>query len=224
MQILSLILLVYLNFNSISAQTNASIWDDIKEDAVHSYHAGIGLVKSPLTASTSDWLKIGYAGAATASLFIIDPEIKDMALSNRSNAADWLLGIDKYYNKEYVIVYTSGLYVSGLLMRNYKLRRAALHTIESVIVASSITATLKRVFGRSRPYTNDDQTTFSLFDGRKSRHRSLPSGHATGSFAFTTVMAKSIDNTWWKIFWYGTGTMVCAARIYHNRHWLSDTV
>ncbi|MEJ2544068.1 MAG: phosphatase PAP2 family protein, partial [Calditrichaceae bacterium] len=44
------------------------------------------------------------------------------------------------------------------------------------------------------------------------------------AFSICTVMAKSIDNNWWKTFWYGTAVMVGAARIYNNRHWLSDTI
>ena len=35
-------------------------------------------------------------------------------------------------------------------------------------------------------------------------------------------MANYIDNTFWKIFWYGSASMVGLSRIYHNKHWTSD--
>ena len=98
-----------------------------------------------------------------------------------------------------------------------------LHAIETIIMAQSVTGFLKYSFGRARPYTGDDHLDFKVFRGNEERYRAFPSGHTTGAFAFASVMAMSIENTYWKIFWYGSATMVGAARIYHNNHWLSDT-
>jgi membrane-associated phospholipid phosphatase len=41
-------------------------------------------------------------------------------------------------------------------------------------------------------------------------------------FAVSTVMANYLDNTLWKVFWYGSAGLVGAARIYNNKHWVSD--
>ena len=210
--------------NQISAQSNSTIWDDIKGDATHSLNMGIGLLKSPFTASASDWQKIGIATAGTGLLFMADPTVKDLAQNNQGETGDWIFNIDKTFNKEYVIIGSSGLYLSGLIFRQRGIRRTALYTIESVFIASSITGSLKIIFGRSRPFVDEGHLKFRLFGGDRESHRSLPSGHATGAFSICTVFAKSIDNIWWKTFWYGTAVMVGAARVYHNRHWLSDTV
>jgi len=35
-------------------------------------------------------------------------------------------------------------------------------------------------------------------------------------------MANYMENIYWKIFWYGSAGIVGMARIYHNKHWLSD--
>jgi hypothetical protein len=58
---------------------------------------------------------------------------------------------------------------------------------------------------------NTDQTSF-------------PSGHATLAFAFSSVMANYLDNAYWKIGWYSIAALVGTARIYHDKHWLSDVV
>ena len=208
----------------INAQSKSTIWDDIKEDASHSFNLGIGLLKSPFTASSTDWQKLGIAAMGTGMLFIIDPKIKDFAQSNQSKTGDWIFNIDNTFNRKFVALSTSTLYISGLLFRHRELRRTALYTIEAVFVASSITSTLKYIFGRSRPWVTDDQLSFKILKGQSTQYRSFPSGHTTSAFSICTVMAKSIDNNWWKTLWYGTAVMVGAARIYNNHHWLSDTV
>lgn len=210
--------------NQVTAQSSTSIWDEIKEDASHSFDVGIGLLKSPYTASSAGWQKIGIATAGTGMLFLIDPDVKEFALSNQNKTNDWIFAVDKYFNKEYVAVYPPVLYLTGLLFRKTELRRTGLYTMEAVVYSITITEIFKRFFGRSRPFISDDHTTFDLFNGNSGPHKSLPSGHATGAFSFCTVVAKSIDNNWWKTFWYGTAVAVAGARIYHNRHWLSDTV
>lgn len=216
--------LYFVLFTQISAQSENSVWEDFKEDVTHSFHIGIGLLKSPYTASSSDWERIGIAGTATGALFLLDPEIKTLAKSNQNKTNSWIFGVDDYFDKEKVIPVTSGIYLAGLLFRNKKLRITGLYVMEATFYASTITYILKTGFGRSRPHTEDDHLTFRFFNGTHGRFRSFPSGHSTSAFAICTVMAKSLENNWWKTFWYGTAFMVGASRIYHNRHWLSDTV
>ncbi len=213
-----------LTLTQINAQTNNTIWNDIQGDATHPFNVGIGLLKSPFTASSSDWQRIAIATGSTGILFLSDPDMKEFAQSNQTNTNDQIFQIENLYNREFVIMTTSGLYISGLLFRKKRLRRIGLYAMEAALVASSITATLKSIFGRSRPYSTDDQLSFKFLKGQHTQYRSLPSGHTTGAFSFCTVLAKSVDNNWWKTLWYGTAVMVGAARIYNNHHWLSDTV
>ena len=195
-----LIILHFALIIQVNAQYRNSIWDDIGEDVSHSFHIGIGLLKSPYTASSSDWEKIGIASAATSALFLVDPEIKTLARSNQNKTNNWLFGIDDYFDKEKVIPVTSGIYLTGLLFRNKKLRVTGLYIMEATFFSSTITYLLKTSFGRSRPHTEDDHLTFRFFNGNHGRFRSFTSGHSTSAFAICTVMSKSIDNKWWKTF------------------------
>ena len=92
-----------------------------------------------------------------------------------------------------------------------------------IFLATSVTGFLKYSFGRARPNIANDHLNFKAFRGAEEKYRAFPSGHTTGAFAFASVMALSIENTYWKVFWYGAATMVGAARVYSNNHWLSDT-
>jgi PAP2 superfamily len=37
-------------------------------------------------------------------------------------------------------------------------------------------------------------------------------------------MANYLDNVYWKVGWYAIASLVGTARIYHDKHWLSDVV
>ena len=97
-----------------------------------------------------------------------------------------------------------------------------LRATEAFVYSGIITAGLKVLIGRWRPYAGKDHLFFKPFQFNNDDYVSLPSGHTTVSFAVSTVLAKSMDNPYWKIFWYGSAGLVGVSRIYHNKHWLSD--
>jgi membrane-associated phospholipid phosphatase len=199
-----------------------SITHFIIDDASHVLHVGLGLLKSPITASYSNWLGVGYAVSATSVLFIVDAPLKEFFLSNQTSFNDNLFFLDDYLNGRYGTYYAAGLYGTGFIIRNEKLRRTGLYALEAIFYAQSITRILKFSFGRRRP-EGDDPLFFKPFQGTAAFYRSLPSGHTTGAFAFATVMARSVNNLYWKIFWYGSASLVGMSRSYHNAHWFSDT-
>src|SRR5262249_31293111 len=53
---------------------------------------------------------------------------------------------------------------------------------------------------------------------------SFPSGHATGAFAFASVIASHYDSIWVDVTSYGIAGLVGAARIEQDAHWTSDVV
>lgn len=197
--------------------------DIVLEDVNQAFHLGLGFIQAPFEFNSQDWLYIGGASAATSTLFLIDPQIKDFAQSNQTTATDKIFEIDSYFNNRTGSYAGAGLYLSGFIFKEEKIRKMGLHALETLFLANGLTSFFKYSFGRRRPYGGADHMRFKAFRGSKGKYRAFPSGHTTSAFAFGSVMAMSVDNIYWKSFWYGSAGMVGLARIYHNVHWISDT-
>jgi len=195
----------------------------IKDDFIHGFHNGIGLVTAPLNFNRQDWQNTGFALAGTVLLFAFDKPTQKLALNNHNSINDVLFNVDKIHANEYDLYLSGGVYILGLITSKPSIRMIGLNATEAYLFSGAITGIGKVLFGRKRPYASDSPLFFSPFHWIENRFHSIPSGHTTVSFAVSTVMAKSWDNITWKIFWYGNAGLVAASRIYHNKHWLSDT-
>jgi membrane-associated phospholipid phosphatase len=181
---------------------------------------GENVFTAPARWGQTDWLIFSGTIAATAGIFLVDDHARFLS---KSSFGDNLLSIDNAFNLTYPAIAIVGIYSYGLIFDQSKIRNLGLQLVESCTYAGIITTVIKSTSGRSRPYTgkgnmgwhpvqfNTDQTSF-------------PSGHATLAFAVSSVMANYIDNTYWKIGWYTIASLVGTARIYHDKHWLSDVV
>src|SRR4026209_1874806 len=78
------------------------------------------------------------------------------------------------------------MYLAGLAGGNRRTEDLGLHSVESILLGSVITGTVKIVAGRARPFASrENARSFKLFRGLKDdNYRSFPSGHATAAFAF----------------------------------------
>lgn len=223
------IILIMLVITTLQGQTNDTsgtftyIKNTIVDDAKHMFNLGLNVIQAPLNFDGRDYAKIGITSAITSAMFLTDRDIKRFALKNQTKTNDRIFKIDDYFNGTSGFFGSAGIYLIGFITKDEKIRRIGLKAAEALFIAQSVTGTLKYTFGRRRPYGGRDQMDFKIFRGSAGRYRALPSGHTTSAFTFATVMAKSIDNMPWKIFWYGSATMVGFARIYHNVHWFSDT-
>ncbi|MGE5456781.1 MAG: phosphatase PAP2 family protein, partial [Methanococcaceae archaeon] len=95
---------------------------------------------------------------------------------------------------------------------------------ESFIYSGLIVTIIKSVFGRWRPFAEHGNFSFVFFTPGPNDHLSLPSGDVAIAFAFSSVMAALFENKLWKIFWYMLALLAALGRIYHDQHWLSDTM
>jgi len=192
------------------------------QDFKHGLKIGVGLVTRPLHFTTQDWMHLGVAAGATGMLMFADKRVREFALQNQNPLNDRSFNWDHYQGNQYSLLLPLGIYGWGLSTGNSKLRQLGLRTGEAFFYSGVLTTLLKVLIGRRRPYAGEDQLYFKPFQFLNDDFKSLPSGHTTVSFAVSTVLAKSRDNPYWKLFWYGTASMVGASRIYHNKHWLSD--
>ncbi len=194
----------------------------ISSDFEFGINKGKEIISFPFSSPNKFFRDAGATAIVTGLLFTLDNPVRDFAHSNQNSFNDNLFSVDKYYGNAYTVILSAAIYSTGLLSQSNKWRKAGLNSVVSLFYSGIINQTLKRVIGRHRPYMNDGIASFSpsLIEND---FFSLPSGHTTAAFAFSTAMAESIDNTYWDIFWYSLAGLTAASRIYHDQHWLSDT-
>ncbi|ODN30298.1 phosphatase PAP2 family protein [Fervidobacterium thailandense] len=89
---------------------------------------------------------------------------------------------------------------------------------QSFIATSTVTALLKFIIGRARPYVNIGALTFNPFSFSKS-FQSFPSGHASLSWTIFTPIAQNFGAQW-----YFVPVILSTQRLWSDEHWLSDVI
>ena len=221
MKYLFISIVVYIfSFQSL---TSAQIVDTVESDVGSFFTTGGNLFSDYFRFDKSTPLYSAGSLLFIAAGYAVDYNIHDLAGRNNSGFNDKLFSIDKVYGSGYTLIGIGGLYGAGLLLNNTGVRRLGLQTIEAVGYAGLITTLLKAVVGRSRPYTDEGKARFRPFNVHAA-YTSFPSGHATVSFAVSTVLADNTNNVYLKVLCYAAAFAVAGARIYHNAHWFSDVI
>jgi len=190
-------------------------------DASDFFQTGVDLIAQPFVWNKEDWLKTGATFAVTGALFIIDDEARTFALKNRSDFNDKLFSIDDWITGWKSLILPSAVYTYGFFSRNKNVRSLGLQSAEAVIYSAVVAQILKILFGRARPFNNRGNLNFQPFT-IDDNYYSLPSGHATAAFALASVFSGAFDNFYWKALCYGTAGTIAFARVYHDKHWISD--
>ena len=203
-------------FNSFSFPQ----FKEIGSDFNRFFRTGEDVLVSPSKWGKTDWLIFSGTIAVTSGTFLVD---KHARVFSKTSFGDKLFSIDNIFNVTIPAIGIAGIYGCGLIFNDSKIRNLGLQLVESCAYAGIVTTFIKTAAGRSRPYVgkgnmawhpvqfNTDQTSF-------------PSGHATLAFAVSSVMANYLNNIYWKVGWYTVASLVGTARIYHDKHWLSDVV
>ena len=210
------IILFITIFNSFSF----SQFKELGSDFNRFFKTGKDVFVAPSNWGKTDWLIFSGTIAVTSGTFLAD---KHARIFSKTSFGDKLFSIDNVFNVTIPVIGIAGIYGCGLIFDDPKIRNLGLQLVESYTYAGIVTTVIKSAVGRSRPYVgkgnmdwhpvkfNTDQTSF-------------PSGHATLAFAVSSVMANYLDNIYWKAGWYTIASLVGTARIYHDKHWLSDVV
>jgi membrane-associated phospholipid phosphatase len=187
------------------------------------FRTGGEIVTSPLSFDNKDWLNFAGTIALTAGIFFIDEDVRDIGRKNNNDFNSSLFRIDKYYYIEFEAVTSFLIYGYGLFSGNDNIRKTGFDLGTSLFYTGLVTAALKAATGRTRSTKNDPNNIFKPFNVPLN-DSSFPSAHTSLSFAFSTVMAHQIDNIFWKAGWFTASGLVGAARIYNDKHWLSDVL
>jgi hypothetical protein len=112
-------------------------------------------------------------------------------------------------------------WTGGHVLRDDRMKEAALLSTEAFIIANAIGVAAKVALGRARPYTSEGHADFTPFSFDTDR-TSLPSSHAISAFSIATVFAEEYENPIVDISAYSLSTLTAIERVYDDRHWASD--
>lgn len=160
------------------------------------------------------------AGALVGGIMVFDETLARSAQNHASSATNQMSKIVTPFGSWAAYAASGALVLSGLVFHDARVTSMGREAIESCLIAGAMTATLKPVFGRQRPYESGNETVFQPFSG----HNSFPSGHATVAFAFASVV--SARSSGWVIptVSYTLASLVAYSRVNDRQHFPSDVV
>ena len=181
-----------------------------------------GLVVSPIEWKGSDWCKMAVFAGATAGLFLVDEPVRNFFQDHRTHNLDRLThDFISPAGSTWSGVFSAGWYGLGQITNKPVMQATGLMAVQAFVTGSVLVRIPKAVFGRVRP---DAWWGPSPFDWRGPLGgSSFPSGHTTAAFSVASVFAYQYrDTKWVPVLAYSLAGMVGAARIYEDRHWISD--
>lgn len=187
------------------------IWADTKDTAT-----------APLQWDADDWRNAGLIGGGLlATGWLLDKPLRTAAQHGRSRSSDRFFGdIQRFGTKQYGLPLLAGLYAYGEIAHDDNAREVTLDGFSASMISAAVTSAIKGIVGRARPNTGHGPGYFRPFKG----DYSFPSGHATGAFAFASVIAAHYDSPWVGAAAYGIAGLVGISRIRLDAHWTSDVI
>ena len=221
---ISFFLILFFTIPLYSQTTRSSIPARVVTDVSHTIQGTARTFTSPLRWQKKDWVIFSSILAGTAALTLVDKEVNDFLLRNRSETADKLTDVGNEYGEPRTIVIVTGAaYAIGLFSDNDWLRETAVILTASLVPTGTLQTATKISIGRARPKSGFGRYEFDPFRNEES-HFSFFSGHTLAAMSMSHVFAKRINNVPAKIVFYGLGTLSGLARMYNQDHWLSDVV
>ena len=162
------------------------------------------------------------ASAGIAALFLIDEPVQEFMQRNQSASADDVADLaTKFHHKDVFLVSSGAAMSLGLAFRKPEVAEAGVQILAAYALSSGMMIATKAAFGRNRPSeTPDDVTSFNWFEGGS--FSAFPSGAAAVSFSLATTLSDAIEEPVVTVLVYTGATLNSWARLYSDRHWLSD--
>jgi len=179
-------------------------------------------------------LAAGFTGL-TIAMFPADQSFARRLQDSTTQASRFLKNASRdiqYLADPGSIVIGVSLYAIGRVANWRDVADLGLHGTEAVAISGLVTAVIKDVAGRARPYVSHDTSAHDFGFGRGFNkgggYQSFPSGHTTAAFAAASVVTTESQRWWPDGVWfvaptmYGGATLVGLSRMYNNAHWASD--
>ena len=179
--------------------------------------------KSPLHWESNNWLKAGIFTGSAILLYAYDRQMQNFVQEHKSDFITSLTDATNYLGNGYFVLSAEALlYCYGHIASDEKARRISLEMLESFAVVGVTVTGLKMLTHRHRPSTSDSP---DIWDGPSfsSHNIAFPSGHAAVAFSWATVLAEEFkDQPVIGIVSYSLAAGTAFARVYKNKHWMSD--
>jgi hypothetical protein len=161
-RILRKILILWFMVTSVSgvacAQTDSSFGGILSSDASMVWRDAGGVIAMPFHFSSSQWLTTGAVCGGTILLFTADESVRSFSQRNISEVGDRFSEFGTQYGRAiYGLSLAGGLYSGGIIFHSRDVRLTGLMLFESMGFAGATTIVLKGVFGRSRPFVEEDR-------------------------------------------------------------------
>jgi PAP2 superfamily len=186
-------------------------------------HETILFVKQPTKWHGADFLRLGIVAASTVAVMPFDERIVAAGQGGQQQFTN-LAKIGTFYGEWYSIVGVAGAFgVYGLAAKDTTAKKISIELLQAGLYSELITVTLKVIVGRARPLADEGAFVYHPFS-LDYNFQSMPSGHTTSAFALSTVMSRHAKTTVLKIAAYLPAGLTMFARIYQDKHWLSDEI
>ncbi len=200
-------------------------WDMFKYD-IGNVFKGVGYAYSrPFHWQGQQWGDMAVTVLATGGAYLIDDPTNQYMDGIRDDVPQIIRDYGFEYGSpanNYMI--TGGVYLTGLIIKDKKLRRTGVLLMSSATAAGLLQQFLKSAIGRARPLSGYSKDTFNpLWSGDKDYH-SFPSGHAMLAMTNAHAIAKQFKSLWVKGGIYTLGAIPAVSRLWEGKHWLSDVV
>jgi hypothetical protein len=208
-----------------SSMSHQSFHTIVVDDIKIGFNDALGYFGAPFYFSEREWIIFASGVAATTCIMFTDKEIKRLVEKDhrRIFAGEYQNIPVKYGQVEYGSILSAGLYGIGLFAKMDGLRITGRMLIQSLSYSGSSVMILRWAFGRTRPFLTNDSWDFNWFKPRF-RMQAFPSGHATVSFALSTILSNRINNTYVSVGLFGLALLDGFLQVYNHQHWLSDII
>lgn len=204
--------------------SKASIFSVLKEDVKIAAGGIKAVYLKPLDWQKKNFLLAGAVGIGTGLLYAVDEESSDFFINQKEDVPEMLLTFGSYGSPEAISVLNGAVYLSGLILKNKKIRHTGLLLVTSAAASGLLLSVSKVVIGRARPFTGEGKEEFRIFSFTDDQYRSFPSGHSLFAFSTAYAIGKQFNNPYLKAGISSLGLIGPASRLWEGEHWLTDVV
>ncbi|OGU62852.1 MAG: hypothetical protein A2V66_07375, partial [Ignavibacteria bacterium RBG_13_36_8] len=183
----------------------------------------IDMFKQPVKWNTKDWLTLGGIAGGTIAFMQFDESVRSETLKDRNYETSFPIVFGDTYGEGWgSLLIGTGFLAHGILKEKNANKRFGFEVLQAFAYAGTITGLLKFTFGRSRPYMDEGAFSYHPVQMFSNDYFSFPSLHTTVAFSLSTVLSEQTNSTALKIISFVPAVMTAFARVYYDKHWVSD--